>query len=133
VGASRTMRGSDVIGDTRVNFCKLSGRCGIPSSLTSWVRQLVFDACQPRRRPGNCALLTYIHSDLSTTVVAGARGGVGAVGWVGVAGSAAVGDCVGGWVAPCTGGAWGVWAYVAGYFALVVGGGGWCSGVPTAA
>jgi hypothetical protein len=91
------MRGSDVIGETRLKFCKLTGRCGIPSSLTSWLRQLVFDACQPRLRPGNCALLTYIHSYLSTTAVAGVRGGVGAVGLVGGACSAAVGVCVGVW------------------------------------
>ena len=36
VGASRTMRGSDVYGEMRLKFCKLTGRCGIPSSLTSY-------------------------------------------------------------------------------------------------
>jgi hypothetical protein len=53
----------------------------------------VFDACQPRRRPGSCALLTYIHSDLSTTAVVGELSGVGAACGVGEGFGAAVGVC----------------------------------------
>ncbi len=100
VGASSIMRGSEVIGETRLKFCKFTGRWGIPSSLTSWFRQLVFDACQPRRRPDNCALLTYIHSDLSTTAVVGARSGAGAACGAGGDCWAAVGAGGVGWAAP---------------------------------
>jgi hypothetical protein len=73
--------------------------------------------------------------------VAGARGGVGAAGCVGGARSAAaaaVAAAVAGagvdvWAAPGAGGAQGDWAYAAVCFSLVLGGGGWCSGVTIAA
>ena len=72
VSASRTRRGSCIAGVTRVNPLRSSCECVTPSSYFNYVRQSAPDVVQQCILLVSRELLTYIHFDLSTTLVCGA-------------------------------------------------------------